>query len=134
MVCQTMEYPSNVILLLLQLLLQRQQTLSHQDKSLNLTELLKDPIVDKEVLVSFQSHKLVKMYSPDLCYAHLRSLKSLVSDIFMFGVPSDETDEGDPITVITLANHYYKKRLKELEQEQLPQLRQEMVELFNDAS
>lgn len=124
-----MEYPSNVILLLLQVLLKRQQTLAHQDKSLNISHLLKEPVVDKDVLVQFQTHKIVKMYSPDLCNIQMRSLKSLISDLFERGLPADETEEGEEIVdVISLANHYYIKRMKELEQNQLPQLRKEIME------
>lgn len=121
-----MDYPSNVVLLLLQLLLQRQQALAHHDKSLDLTQLLKDPIVDKEVLTQFQNHKLVKMYAPELCSVHLRSLKGLVTDIFTYGIPVTEDVSGQEITVITLANHYYNKRLAELTQFELPELRQEI--------
>lgn len=124
-----MEYPSNVILLLLQVLLKRQQTLAHQDKSLNISHLLKEPVVDKDVLVQFQTHKIVKMYSPDLCNIQMRSLKSLISDLFERGLPADETEEGENVVdVISLANHYYIKRMEELEQNQLPQLRKEIME------
>lgn len=124
-----MDYPTNVLLLLLQLILQRQQALVHQDKSLDLTALLKEPIVDKEVLIQFQNHKLVKMYAPELCNVHLRVLKSLVADIFMTSTPGDETHDGT--TVITLANYYYNQRIAELTQDQLPRIRQEIAELLN---
>lgn len=123
-----MDYPTNVLLLLLQLLLQRQQALAHQDKSLDLTALLREPIVDKEVLAQFQSHKLVKMYAPELCSVHLRILKSLVADIFLAGLPGEETQ--DEVTVISLANHYYNQRIEELTLDQLPRIRHDMAELL----
>lgn len=123
-----MDYPTNVLLLLLQLLLQRQQALAHQDKSLDLTALLREPIVDKEVLAQFQSHKLVKMYAPELCSVHLRILKSLVADIFLAGLPGEETQ--DEVTVISLANHYYSQRIEELTLDQLPRIRHDMAELL----
>ncbi|QLQ80808.1 hypothetical protein HG537_0E01630 [Torulaspora globosa] len=125
-----MEYPSNVILLLLQLLLQRQQTLAHHNKSLDLAQLLRDPIVDKEVLDQFQNHKLVKMYSPELSNLHLRALKGLVTDLFTYGIPSAESPQGQETNVITLANHYYNKRIGELTLIELPELRQEIKNLL----
>lgn len=125
-----MEYPSNVVLLLLQVLLKRQQTLAHQDKSLDISHLLKEPVVDKDVLIQFQTHRIVKIYSPDLCNIQMRSLKSMISDLFERGLPADEEEEEgeDVVDVITLANHYYMKRIEELEQNQLPQLRKEIME------
>ncbi|QLL33250.1 hypothetical protein HG536_0E01610 [Torulaspora globosa] len=125
-----MEYPSNVILLLLQLLLQRQQTLAHHDKSLDLTQLLREPIIDKEVLAQFQNHKLVKMYSPELCNLHLRALRGLVTDLFTYGIPGAEGLDAQETNVITLANYYYNKRLAELTLTQLPELRQEIKSLL----
>lgn len=123
-----MDYPTNVILLLLQLILQRQQTLAHQDKLLDLTALLKEPLVDKQVLGQFQNHKLVKLYAPELCSVHLRILRGLVSDIFQ-NARSDQ-DSSEDITVITLANHYYNRRIEELTVVELPRIRQEMTNLL----
>lgn len=56
-----MDCPSNIVLLLLQLVLQRQQTLAHRDKSVDLQTLLKDPVIDNDVLVEFKTHKLVQL-------------------------------------------------------------------------
>lgn len=121
-----MQYPSNVLLLLLQLLLQRQQSLVNHDKSLDLAQLLKEPVVDREVQVQFQKHKLVRMYSPELCDVHLRGLKGIVCDLFAEGIASDTDQDQAETTVITLANYYYNKRLAELAEIELPELRQEI--------
>ncbi|AQZ18256.1 SWC7 (YLR385C) [Zygosaccharomyces parabailii] len=126
-IAKLMEYPSNVKLLLLQILLRRQQTLAHQDKSLELTELLREPIVDKEALQQFQSHKLVRMYCSELCAVSTRTLKSLVSELFQIGIPVQAETPHDPVTLITLAEYYYSQRIEEIESQQMPELRQHML-------
>ncbi|CCK69033.1 Swc7p KNAG_0B06030 [Huiozyma naganishii CBS 8797] len=120
-------FPHNVALLLLQILLQRQQYLAHRDKSLQLKSLLKEPIVDAQVLEQFTSHKLVKLYSPELQDVTLRTLRAMVGQLFVEGA---EELSDQQITVITLANSYYNKRIQQLETQLLPQLKQELVQLL----
>lgn len=122
-----MDYPSNVKLLLLQILLRRQQTLTHQDRSLQIGQLLQEPIVDKEALQQFQSHKLVRMYSPELCTVSTRSLKGLVSELFQIGLPGQEENSEEPVTIIMLAEYYYAQRIEEIETLQMPELRQQIL-------
>lgn len=123
-----MDYPSNVKLLLLQILLRRQQTLAHQDKSISLPQLLKEPIVDRESLQEFQSHKLVRMYSPELCAIPLRTFKSMVSKLFEEGLPYKTEGLDEPITIIKLAEYYYSERIQEIQEVQLPRLKEQMLE------
>ncbi|CCD27112.1 Swc7p NDAI_0J02200 [Naumovozyma dairenensis CBS 421] len=133
-----MSYPSNVILLLLQIILQRQQVLSHKDKSLNLQTLLQDPIIDNEVLQQFNSHKLVKLYCPELSSMTRRTLQAMVHDIFQSGFgatsssPLEEQYANIPITVASLANFYYDKRLNEIQQEELPKLEQQLKDQYQN--
>ncbi|CAI4047316.1 hypothetical protein N7582_004048 [Saccharomyces uvarum] len=126
-----MDCPSNIVLLLLQIILQRQQALTHRDKSLNLEEMLKEPIIDNDILTEFKTHKLVQLYGPQYYRdISLRGLKTMVTDIFANGIPKtaqpSETDE--PITVVSLANHYYAQRVDELQGRELPQLREQLLE------
>lgn len=125
-----MDYPSNVKLLLLQILLRRQQALTHQDKSFSLSQLLREPIVDRELLQEFQTHKLVRMHSPELCTVPLRTLKSIVSDLFEAGLPHRTDGPEEPVTVVSLAEYYYSKRIQEIRDTQLPELRQQMLQYF----
>lgn len=83
------------MLLLLQLVLQRQQTLAHRDKSVDLQTLLKDPVIDNDVLVEFKTHKLVQLYGPQYCRdISLRGLKTMVTDIFANGIPKMRNLQG----------------------------------------
>ncbi|GAV52524.1 hypothetical protein ZYGR_0AG05150 [Zygosaccharomyces rouxii] len=123
-----MDYPSNVKLLLLQILLRRQQALAHQDKSLSLPQLLKEPIVDRESLQEFQSHKVVQLYSPGLCTVSLRTLKSMVSELFERGLPYKTEGPDEPITIIKLAEYYYSERIQEIQDVQMPRLREQMFQ------
>ncbi|GCE98737.1 SWR1-complex protein 7 [Zygosaccharomyces mellis] len=123
-----MDYPSNVKLLLLQILLRRQQTLAHQDKSISLPQLLKEPIVDRESLQEFQSHKLVRMYSPELCTIPLRTFKSIVNKLFEEGLSCKTDGLDEPITIIKLAEYYYSERIQEIQEVQLPGLKEQMLE------
>lgn len=112
-----MDYKSNIVLLLLQIVLYRQQELVHNDKSLDQEQLMKDPIIDEEVLEQFRAHTLVKLYAPELRSAQLRKLRNMVKDIFDLGLP-----DGQPATLVTLANHYYAQRVQELQNTEIPQL------------
>lgn len=123
-----MDYPSNVILLLLQIVLQRQQFLAHQDKTLDLDSLLREPIIDRVILTEFQNHKLVKMYLPDFVTLQMRGLKSLVNEVFEEGIADGNSDDDAGITVISLANHYYAKRIRELESSELPALKTSIID------
>lgn len=116
-------YPYNIILVLLQIILHRQQVITHKNKNLKYEELLENPTIDNETLIEFQHHKLVKLYSPDLCDIQLRRLKTMVIDIFEEGIPHLSSSES--LNLITLANYYYAKRIQEIEETEIP-------ELFND--
>ncbi|CCE61901.1 hypothetical protein TPHA_0B02290 [Tetrapisispora phaffii CBS 4417] len=123
-------YPDNVILLLLQIILERQQNLSHifQNQKANkekYEKLLERPIIDQEILSRFVTDKLVIMYAPELCEMQLRSLKTLVLDIFNKGIEGEDK-ESILVNVITLANYYYYKRIKDIEETRLPELRSQM--------
>ncbi|CAI4035283.1 hypothetical protein SMKI_12G4330 [Saccharomyces mikatae IFO 1815] len=122
-----MDYPSNIVLLLLQIVLQRQQTLAHRDKSLHLQELLREPIIDGDILMEFKKHKLVQFYGPQYCHdISLRGLKTLVKDIFANGIPNvtPHSETNEPVTVVALANYYYVQRINELQETELPQLKE----------
>lgn len=112
-----MDYKSNIVLLLLQIVLYRQQELIHNDKSLDQEQLMKDPIIDEEVLEQFRAHTLVKLCAPELRSAQLRKLRNMVKDIFDLELP-----DGQPATLVTLANHYYARRVQELQNTEIPQL------------
>ncbi|CAR26541.1 hypothetical protein ZYGR_0H03550 [Zygosaccharomyces rouxii] len=127
-----MDCPSNVKLLLLQILLRRQQNLAHQDKSLSLPQLLREPIVDREALQEFQSHKLVQMYSPELCTVPLRTLKNMVSELFERGLPHRANDPDEPVTIVKLAEYYYSERIQEIQDDQLPKLREQMLQYLQN--
>ncbi|SCU77878.1 LAMI_0A02652g1_1 [Lachancea mirantina] len=117
-----MDLASNVILLILQIVFYRQQELAHGDNSVKLDELMLEPVVDESVLTRFRNHKLIRLYNPDQCGVQLRTLKGIVRDIFELGLPEESAD----VTVISLANHYYAQRIKELEEKELPQLQMQM--------
>ena len=129
------DYPYSVILLLLQIVLKREQTLAHDNRKLSLDKLLTDPIIDEVILSEFQSHNLVKLYAPELCTVSLRGLKALVREVFDAGIPHDTSSQHSGkmvVTVVTLANYYYERQLKYLEQEELPRLKREMLQLLRD--
>ncbi|SCU88835.1 LADA_0E12310g1_1 [Lachancea dasiensis] len=121
-----MDLPANVSLLLLQLTLYRQQELSHTGKDLKLDDLLVEPVVDESILTKFSTHRLVKLYVPELRGLQLRTLRVLVNDLFKKGLP----DKSLPVTVVTLANHYYFVRVTELEQEEIPNLKGELAKVL----
>ncbi|CAI4046983.1 Swc7p SKDI_12G4110 [Saccharomyces kudriavzevii IFO 1802] len=130
-----MDCPSNIVLLLLQIILRRQQILAHRDKTLNLQELLMEPIIDNDILTEFKTHKLVQLYGPQYYRdISLRGLKTMVTDIFAEEIPkaeqSSETDE--PTTVVTLANHYYAQRIDELQKTEIPQLKELLLKKLED--
>ncbi|SCU94415.1 LAME_0F07382g1_1 [Lachancea meyersii CBS 8951] len=120
-----MALKSNVALLLLQLVLYRQQEFSHNDTGAKLNELLVNPVVDEIVLDRFTNHRLVKLYAPELVKVRLRALKKEVNDLFSAGLP----DKNMPVTVITLANHFYYTRVKELEQDQIPKINEQLRDI-----
>ena len=118
------------MLLLLQIVLQRQQTLAHRDKSLDLQELLREPIIDNDILAEFKKHKLVQLYGPQYCCdISLRGLKTMVTDIFASGIPNAAQPSGNdqPVTVVELANYYYMQRINELQNTELPQLKEVLL-------
>ncbi|CUS20270.1 LAQU0S01e02828g1_1 [Lachancea quebecensis] len=123
-----MELKSNVALLLLQIVLYRQQELSHIDKTLDNEQLLADPVLDEMVLSKFANHRLVRMHAPELSGIQLRTLKGIIRELFEQGLPDDDV----PVTVVTLANHFYYTRVQELEKEQIPELKDKMQELLNE--
>ncbi|SCU84340.1 LAFA_0D09428g1_1 [Lachancea sp. 'fantastica'] len=117
-----MALAANVALLLLQIVLYRQQELSHGEKGGKLNDLLIEPVVDEIVLDRFTSHRVVKLYAPELTKLRLRTLKKEVTDLFSAGLP----DKNTPVTVITLANHFYYTRINELEMDKIPGINQQM--------
>ncbi|AET38771.1 Swc7p Ecym_3278 [Eremothecium cymbalariae DBVPG len=117
-----MEHKDNVTLLLLQLLLYRQQELVHNNRALDYERLLMNPTVDEEVLKRFTRHKLVRLYCPYICDIQLRGMKSIVQDIFTKGLKDNKGNV--PVTLVTLANHYYRQRIQQLEKEELPKLKE----------
>ncbi|CAR22887.1 Swc7p [Lachancea thermotolerans CBS 6340] len=119
---------SNVALLLLQIVLYRQQELLHMDKTLDNDQLLADPVLDEMILSKFANHRLVRMYAPELSGIQLRTLKGIVRELFEQGLPDDDV----PVTVVTLANHFYYTRVQELEREQIPELKAKVQELQNE--
>lgn len=136
-----MDYPTNIVLLLLQIVLAEQEQLAHQIKNASLEDLLKDPVVDSKVLSQFTQHQLVKLYAPELAHMSLRGLKSVVRDVFDKGIPkefiektqeSDENNDFSSVTVVTLANYYYSKRISELQDGQLPELKKQIQEAFKE--
>ncbi|AMD19914.1 HCL237Cp [Eremothecium sinecaudum] len=114
-------YKDNVVLLLLQMLLYRQQELKNKDKALDYEKLLEEPIVDEEVLERFTSHKLVKLYNPYLCTIRLWELKKTVREIFSKGL---EDKSIAKLNLVTLANQYYKRRMNELQFKEIPRLKE----------
>lgn len=123
-----MELGANIALLLMQIVLRRQQELSHSDKSLDKEQLLKDPVIDESILAEFTNHRLVKLYAPDLQGMQLRMLRSIIRGLFEAGLP----DKDAPVTVVTLANHFYYSRVAELEAEQIPALKQQILDLMGE--
>ncbi|AAS52732.1 AER048Cp [Eremothecium gossypii ATCC 10895] len=119
-----MEYKYNVTLLLLQVVLHRQQELAHQDKTLSQISLLREPVVDTAVLERFSAHRVVRLYAPELCGLRLEELQAVVREVFARGLAGSAEDT--PVTLITLANHYYRLRVQELELQELPKLKELM--------
>ena len=120
-----MDYPTNIKLLLLQLVLDEQEKLAHDKKNLQLATLMTEPIVDANTLERFTKHPLTQLYAPDLHSLTVRGLRSAVRDLFDNGLPQT-AGEPIPVTVVTLANYYYMQRIKELEQDQLPKLKEQI--------
>ncbi|AGO12403.1 AaceriAER048Cp [[Ashbya] aceris (nom. inval.)] len=120
-----MDYKDNVTLLLLQVVLYRQQELAHQDKTLDQMRLLREPVVDAVILERFSTHRVVRLYAPELCRLRLDELQAVVREVFARGLPGSAEDT--PVTLITLANHYYQLRVQELELRELPKLK-ELIE------
>lgn len=120
-----MDYPTNIKLLLLQLVLDEQEKLAHDKKNLQLATLMTEPIVDANTLERFTKHPLAQLYAPDLHNLTVRGLRSAVRDLFDNGLPQT-AGEPIPVTVVTLANYYYMQRIKELEQDQLPKLKEQI--------
>lgn len=120
-----MDYPTNIKLLLLQLVLEEQEKLAHSSKKLQLADLMTEPIVDAETLERFTKHPLSQLYAPELGSLTVRGLRSAVRDLFDGGV-ADDTGVAVPVTVVTLANYYYAKRIQELEKDELPKLKEEI--------
>ncbi|SCW01804.1 LAFE_0E07624g1_1 [Lachancea fermentati] len=124
-----MDLKNNIALLLLQIIFYRQQELCHLDKSLDSDTLMTDPIIDDAILHKFRNHKLVELHAADLSGIRLRILKNLVKELFEKGLPDDE----GPVNVVSLANFYYSQRIRELESEELPKIRNELIRDLHDA-
>lgn len=133
-----MDYPSNVILLFLQVILQRQHQLVHDDKTVSIEDLLVHPIIDSKILNDLQNHKLTKLYTPMLCTASLRTIKTLFNDIVEAGISADDSikvkEERLPeeVNLVALANYYYGKRINELESIEIPALRNAISNQVSD--
>lgn len=119
-----MDLKSNIALLLLQIILYRQQELCHNNKSIKYTDLLINPVLDDSILKSFSTHKLVKLYAPELHDLDLPRLTAIFHELFFQGIP----DIKEPITIITLANYYYDKRIQELERDEIPKLKHQLTD------
>ncbi|CAL9733741.1 SWR1-complex protein 7 [Monosporozyma servazzii] len=131
------ELPSNIVLLLLQVILARQQEICRTDKDKDLEYLLGDPIIDDEVLHQFTSHTLINLYSAQLKTLTIRKLKTLVAEIFQNSFHSaveysdvlTERFQEEEITIVTLANFYYDWRVMQLEQDVIPKAKEDILRL-----
>lgn len=131
------ELPPNIVLLLLQIILARQQEICRTDKDKNLEQLLSDPILDDEVLHQFTSHALTQLYSVQLKTLTIRKLKTLVAEIFQnsFHSVAEYSDvllerfKEEEVTIVTLANFYYDWRVMQLEQDVIPKAKQDILSL-----
>lgn len=122
-------WSNNICLLLLQIVLERQQSLAHTDKTLELSQLLIEPVIDINIWTKFITQPIVIYYSPKLQDIKLEELQKQVDDLFQIGFPSDCKEFEDvEITVISLANFYSMKRIDELENEKLPFLKNEILQ------
>lgn len=118
----------NVRLLLLQIVLERQETLVQEDKSLQLSELLVDPVIDVEVWTKLITHPVLLYFAPELQEIQVEDLQDEVKALFEEGFPPDcEEFEDEDVTVVSLANFYYAKRISELENDKLPVLKREIL-------
>ena len=122
------EYSSKVRLLILQILLQHQQSLVMKNKDLDIKKLLVEPVIDIEVMNNCQSNTFLKLNAPTVSKLTVRNLRFFVEEWLSEGIPNVPKEET---TIITLANYYYSKRIKELEEKELPTLRSEAKELFD---
>lgn len=135
------ELPPNIVLLLLQIILARQQELCKLDKTLKLEYLLVDPILDNDVLQKFIKHPLLKLYSRPAQNLTLRKLRTLIAEIFDNGFQikyvddnnvdfSDMCDRYNKETVpnvISLANFYYEYRIVQLEKKLIPCAKSDLI-------
>lgn len=53
----------------------------------------------------------------------------MVTDIFANGIPRNAQSSGNdqPVTVVDLANYYYMQRINELQNTELPQLKEALL-------
>ncbi|KAH3899924.1 uncharacterized protein SCODWIG_00149 [Saccharomycodes ludwigii] len=131
-------WDSHIILLLLQIVLHRQQYLCHKDSNLSEVECAKNPVIDDFIFNTFINHKLVKYYNimskntrnsvvpTDLT---LEELKQIVRSIYSRGLPQNENN--DPNTLVALCNYYYFKRIDELENNILPKIKKQLQQQQN---
>lgn len=135
------ELPLNIVLLLLQIILARQEDICRGDKDKNIDQLLQDPILDNGTLQQFITHPLVQIYSPQVKTLTQRKLRALVAEIFENGfhvaaessaaineVAARFQNEAPP-TVVTLANFYYELRILQLERDLIPTAKESLLEL-----
>lgn len=135
------DLPPNIVLLLLQIILARQQEYCKLDKTKKLENLLVDPILDNEILERFIKHPLLKIYHQPSQSLTLRQLKILIREVFDNGfqiIYNDKDDYdfskiSDKFTkdtipnIISLANFYYECRIAQLENELIPNIKSDLV-------
>lgn len=134
------ELPPNIVLLLLQIILTRQQEIVRMDKEQVLDLLLLQPILENGILQQFITHKLTQIYSPQVQSFTLRRLKTLLAEIFergfrvenSVGLPPSITNkfQDGPVNIVYLANFYYEWRLWELQESLIPSVQRDIVDLI----
>ncbi|CAL9729264.1 SWR1-complex protein 7 [Monosporozyma unispora] len=132
------ELPPNVVLLLLQIVLARQQEICRIDKDKDFDQLIIEPILDNKILYQFTTHALTQLYSPQVKSLTIRKLKTLLAEIFenRFKSAAEYSDalterfQKEEATVVTLANFYYNWRVMQLEQNLIPTARDDIINLI----
>ena len=136
----------NIILLLLQIILERQQDIAkNKDGKNDITEFLTDPVIDDFVLNEFKSHKMFEVYklngtlqgvsfdtpkkkNQNHLKLTLRDLRTIVATLYKtpISTPVNENLTKNRPTLITLCDRYYALRIEQLSTDMLPKLREEL--------
>ncbi|KAG0672391.1 SWR1-complex protein 7 [Maudiozyma exigua] len=121
-----MNYPDNVLLLLLQITLDEQKLQAADHPKLKYSRLLQEPIINDTILKQFTGHLVVETFAPELKNLTLRGLRSAIKDVFDEGIKGrDGKKVNSTVNLVTLANYYYAKRVAILESA-LPGMRDEI--------